>query len=183
MKFTTIVIIQSDNKTLDNIRKKVNEKSKKYLSEEMMNSICSLSNIDILDNQAIAEKLSEINQSETGVDDKGIYELSFVFKDALINQCQHKIDKPLKRLNFVDWYDIFDLQMTADLIINVDQYDRFPDSIIKPDFQLVRAPKAFMYSDVTRAENHDLISWKNDFKDILKKYSDNSFSLILSCHV
>ncbi|MFA5644367.1 MAG: hypothetical protein WC928_02450 [Patescibacteria group bacterium] len=183
MKFTAVVIIKSDNKTLDNIRKNINEKSKAYLSEAMKNNISSLFDIDLLDNKAIAEKLFEINKTETGFDEEGIYEFSFVFKNALIEQCKKKIDKPLGKLNFFDYYDIFDLQMTDNLIINIDQYDRFPDTIIMPDFKLIRAPKAFMNINETSNDYQKFLDWKKDLKKALKKYSNDSFSLILDCHI
>lgn len=183
MKFTTVVIIKSDNKTLDNIKKNINEKSKAYLSEEMKNNISSLFDIDLLDNKAIAEKLSEINETETGVDKEGIYELSFVFKNALIEQSKKKFDKPLGKLNIFDYYDVFDLQMTDYLIVSIDQYDRFPDAIIMPDFKLIRTSKAFMNINETSDDYQKFLDWKKNFKGVLKKYSDNSFSLILDCHI
>ena len=183
MKFTVVVIIKSDNKTLDNIKKNINEKSKAYLSEEMKNNISSLFDIDLLDNKAIAEKLSEISETETGVDKEGIYELSFVFKNTLIEQCKKKIDKPLEKLKLFDYYDVFDLQMTDDLIVNIDQYDRFPDAIIMPDFKLIRAPKAFMNINAISDDYQKFLDWKKDFKETLKKHSDDSFSLILDCHI
>lgn len=183
MKFTTVVIIKSDNKTLDNIRKNINKKSRAYLSEAMKNNISSLFDIDLLDNKAMAEKLFEINKTETGFDEEGIYELSFVFKNALIEQCKKKIDKPLGRLNFFDYYDIFDLQMTDDLMVNIDQYDRFPDALIMPDFKLIRAPKAFMNIDAISDDYQKFLDWKKDFKEMLKKHSNDSLSLILDCHI
>jgi len=183
MKFTTIVIIKSDPTTLDNIRKKLPEESKAYPSEEIIKTASLLPNVDMSDNQALAKALSELSGLKTGVDENGVYLLDTVFKDTLIKQCQKKIDKPLKRLEFFDYYDIFDLQMTNDLIINIDEYDRFPDAVITPDFKLVRAPKAFVNIDETSSNYREFINWKKDFKEILKKYSGDSFSLILNCHI
>lgn len=183
MKFTAVVIIKSDNKILDDIKEKIGEKSKIYLSEKMKNNISSLFGVDLLDNKAIAQKLSEINQTETGTDEQGVYELSFAFKDALIAQCRKKIDKPLAKLNFFDDCDIFDLQMTNDLIININQYDRFPAVIVTPDFKLIRASKVFMNINEASDDYQEFLDWKKDFEETLKKYSDNSFSLVLDCHI
>lgn len=183
MHFTTIVILKADNKTLDNIRKKLTEESRAYLTEDMKNTICTLFDVNLSDNEAIAKKLSEMHQTKTGVDEKGVYGYSLVFKDALIEQCRKKIEKPLAKLDFFDYYDIFDLRMTDDLLDNIDKYDRFPDSIVTPDLKLVRSPRAFMMIDENSSNYQDFIDWQNNFKETLKQYYSNSFSLVLDCHV
>ena len=104
-----------------------------------------------------------------------------ICKDALIQQCQKKINEPLERLNFFDYYNIFDLQITDDLLDMVDGYDRFPDAIITPDLKLIRAPKAFMLIDESSRDYQEFLNWQKDFKKILEEYSNNSFSLILDC--
>lgn len=183
MKFTTIVIIKADSSTLDNIRKKLPEESKTYPSNEIIKTASLLPNVDMSNKQDVAKALHELTGTKTGVDENGVYLLDTVFKDALIGQCKKKINKPLEELNFFDYYDIFDLQMTDDVLANVDQYDRFPDSIVTPDLELIKPHKAFMDVDGSNQDYQDLIGWKKDFKEILKKYSSNSFSLILSCHI
>lgn len=183
MKFTTIVIIKADPAVLDNIRQKLSEKSKAYPSEDLIKSVSLLPDVNMSDNKDVARALSELTGTETGVDEHGVYILDTVFKDTLIDQCRKKIDKQLKDLKFFDYYDIFDLRMTDDLLDNVDEYDRFPDSIITPDFELIRTSKAFMNVDETSADYKDFIDWKKNFKEKLKTYSGNSFSLILDCHV
>ncbi|MDP3836840.1 MAG: hypothetical protein Q8Q67_01950 [bacterium] len=182
MKFTAIVIMKSDTAVLDNIRKKINDKGKEYLSAEMKNNFSLLFDMDPHDDKALAEKLAEINQTETGVDEKGIYQLSYVYKEALVEQCQRKIDKPLKQLNFFDDYDIFDLMLTDDLVNAVDGYDRFPHAIVTPELKLIQPPTGFMHVDVSSPNYKDYIKWTKDFKEMLKQYSTNSFALILGCH-
>ena len=183
MKFTTIVIIKADLATLDNIRKKLPEESKVYPSDEIIKTASLLPNVDMSNNQDIAKALQELTGAKSGVDKDGIYLLETVFKDTLIEQCKKKISKPLEQLNLFDYYDIFDLQMTDDLLDSIDKYDRFPDSVVTPDFKLIRAPRVFMNIDELSPNYQDFISWKNDFKEILKKYSGDSFSLILNCHI
>ncbi|MFA5024750.1 MAG: hypothetical protein WC523_07430 [Patescibacteria group bacterium] len=149
----------------------------------MKSNISSLFGIGLSDDRAIAEKLSEMNQTETGIDEKGIYELSFVFKDGLIEQCQKKIERRLEKLKLFDYYNIFDLQITNDLLKMIDGYDRFPDVIITSDFEIIRAPKAFMNIDESSNNYQESLNWKKSFKETLKEYSNNSFSLILDCHI
>ncbi len=183
MKFTTIVIIKADPDTLNNIRKKLPEESKTYPSDEIIKAASLLPNVNMSDNQDVAKALHELTGAKTGVDKSGVYLLDTIFKDALIEQCKKKINKSLEELNFLDYYDIFDVQMTDDLLVDVNQYDRFPDSVITPDLELIRAPMAFMNTGETSPSYQKFLIWKEDFKELLKQYSDNSFSLILDCHI
>ncbi len=170
MKFTTIVIIQASQKTLSNIKKKLPEKSKTYPTDLIIKSASLIPGTDMNDNYSIAKSLAELSSYESGVDEKGVYLMTTLFKTGLIAECVKKIDKPLKKLNFFDSYHVFDLDMTDNLLNYVDGYDRFPDSIILPDLSRIRS-------------TGDTGNWKDEFKKILKQYSDNSFSLILDCHI
>lgn len=170
MKFTTIVIMKTEKGILDNIRKRLPEESKVYPSEAILNTASLLPDVNMLDKQSVSKALAELTDSASGVDDNGVYLMSTLFKDSLIEQCNKKIKKPISKLNICDDYSVFDLDMTDDLLNYVDGYDRFPDAILMPDLSLIRA-------------TGELSDWKNKFKEILKQYSDNSFSLILDCHV
>lgn len=170
MKFTTIVIIKADQATLDNIRKKLPEKSKTYPTDLIIKAASLIPDTDMSDNHSIAKSLAGQTGYESGVDENGVYLMTTLFKDTLIADCVKKIDKPLKKLNICDYYDAFDLDMTDNLLNYIDTYDRFPDAVLMPDLSLVRA-------------TGELEDWKNEFKEILKQYSGSSFSLILNCHV
>ena len=184
MKFTAIAIIKTDPDILNKIRVKLLEKSKAYISEDMIKTASLLPNVDMSNNQAVAKAISELTGDKTYIDEGGIYLMDTVFKNELIKQWGEKIEKPLERLNFFDYFSIFDLMMTDDLIVAVDGYDRFPNTIVTPDLKLIQAPKGgFMFIDELNPNHKEFIKWTCDFKEILKKYSNNSFSLILDCHI
>ena len=183
MKFTTIVVITADQPVLNNVRIKLPKESKAYLSKNIINIAALLPNIDMSNNEAVAVALSGLIGAAIKFDENGFYAFDTIFKDSLIEQSKKKIEKPLEDLKIFDYYDIFDLQMTDDLLTMVDGYNRFPDAIITPDLRLIRAPKAFMYIDESNSDYQEFLEWKNNFKKILEKYSSNSFSLILSCHI
>jgi hypothetical protein len=121
------------------------------------------------DNNSIAKSLAKQTGLESGVDKKGVYLMTTLFKDNLIAECRKKIDKPLNKLNICDSYDVFDLDLTDNLLSYIDEYDRFPDAVLLPDLSLLRA-------------SGELNDWKDKFKEILKPYANNSFFLILDCH-
>ena len=170
MKFTMIVILKTEKDILNNIKKRLPEESKAYPSDTILDTARLLPNIDMSDKQSVARALAELTGSATGVDENGVYLMSTLFKDSLIKQCNEKIRKPINKLNILDNYSIFDLDMTDNFLSYVDMYDRFPDAILLPDLSLVRA-------------SGELSDWKNKFKDIIKPYAENSLSLILDCHV
>ena len=183
MKFTTIVLIGADPVTLGKIKNDLLKKSKTYPSKEMLGFMALLPNIDLTDNVSIANALAEIQNTETGVDERGVYIMDFAFKDALIKKTKERMAGEIKGLNFCDDYEVFDLRTTDDLLDGIDQYDRFPDSIMLPSGELVRSPKAFMSVDESSPDYKEFLDWKDRFKTILKKYSDHSFSLVLDCHI
>lgn len=183
MKFTTIAIIKADQATLDRIRIKLSEKSKAYLSELIIKSASLLPDVDVSSKIAVTKALSKLIGSTTFYDDKGFYVFDTVFKVALIDQCKNKLDKPFKKFDFFDSYDVFDVQMTDNLLTLVDGYDRFPDCIITSELELIKSPLAFMSTNEDSANYKELVDWKAKFKNILKEYSNNSFSLILDCHL
>ena len=169
MKFTTIVIIEANSATLDNIRKKLLDKAKTYPTDLIIQAASLIPDTDMIDSHSIAKSLAVQTGYESGVDEKGVYLMTPLFKDNLIAECVKKIDKPLKKINICDFYNVFDLDMTDNLLSYVDKYDRFPDAILLPDLSLVRA-------------DGELNDWKDKLKEILKSYDNNSFSLILDCH-
>ncbi|MCX6795139.1 MAG: hypothetical protein NT165_00155 [Candidatus Falkowbacteria bacterium] len=183
MKFTTIVIIQSGPEMVKKIRESLSKKSKVYLSSETISMLSILPNVDMSDNQAIAKAFTDTTGEFCEVDEGGIYYFSTAFKSAVVEHYRKKIDKPLMKLNFLDSYDIFDAQMTNDFLNMVDGYDRFPDAIVTTDLKLIRAPKAFMFVDENSSDYQDFLAWQKEFKQIVAKYSQDSFCLILDCHV
>ncbi len=169
MKFTTIVIFEASDKTLAEIRKKLPEKGKAYATDWMIQTASLIPGTDMNDKQAVARSLAELGGKEAGVDERGIYLMTTLFKNNLIADCLKKIDKPLKKLDICDAYDAFDLELTDTFLNYVEGYDRFPDAIIRPDLSVVRA-------------GEDIDTWIIKFKEILKEYSRNSFVLVLDCH-
>ncbi|MFZ2310913.1 MAG: hypothetical protein WAW11_05210 [Patescibacteria group bacterium] len=170
MKFTTIVIIEASSATLDNIRTKLPELTKTRPTDLIIQAASLIPDTNMTDQHSIAKSLAEQTGYKSGVDEQGIYLMTPLFKDTLIADCVKKIDKPLKQINICDSYDVFDLDMTDNLLSYIDNYDRFPDAILLPDLSLVRA-------------DGELSDWKDKLKEILKPYANNSFSLILDCHV
>lgn len=183
MHFTTIVIFPADDETLDKIRQNLEEKAKSYPSETIRQSATLIPGTDLSNQESVARALTELSGKEAGVDEKGIYLMTSLFKDNLIAQCQKKMEPALKKLNFFDDYSVYDLEMTEDLLINIETYDRFPDAVLLPDLKLLRAPQAFMGIDIASANYPTFQKWKEELQAILKKYSKNSFSLILDCHI
>ncbi len=170
MKFTTIVIIRASDKTLAEIRKKLPEKGKAYATDWMIQTASLIPGTDMNDKQSVARALAELGGKEAGVDEKGIYLMTTLFKDNLIADCVKKIDKNVKQLSICDEYDVFDLDMTDNLLSYIPGYDRFPHAIITPDVSLIRSEE-------------EMEDWKNKFMEILKKNENNSFALVLDCHV
>lgn len=183
MHFTTIVIFPADDETLDKIRQNLEEKAKSYPSKTIRQSAALIPGTDLSSQESVARALAELTGQEAGVDEKGIYLMTSLFKDNLIAQCQKKMELTLKKLNFFDDYSVYDLEMTENLLINIKTYDRFPDAILLPDLQLLRAPQAFMGIDIASANYPAFKKWQEEVQIILKKYSKNSFSLVLDCHV
>ncbi|MFZ4649003.1 MAG: hypothetical protein ACOYMB_05270 [Patescibacteria group bacterium] len=182
MKFTTIVVIQSSPEILKKIRESLPKKSKVYLTDENINLISILPNVDMSDNHSIAKALSDISEETYNIDEKGIYYFDTQFKQAVAEHYRKKIEKPIMKLNFLDSYDIFDVQMTDDFIIMVDEYDRFPDVIMTSDCKLIRSQGPFMLVDETSKYYQDFLNWQKEFKEVLQKHSQDSFCLILACH-
>jgi hypothetical protein len=184
MKFTTIAIIKIEDDLREIIRKDLSEQSKTYVSEDMKTLVSALleeSHPNITDDE-MAVAVSEMNGTETGVDEKGVFELTYSYKEALINESVKKIEKVIRRLDFCDGYSAFDMQMTDDLLESMDSFERFPDSVITPECRLVRAPQAFMFMDEKSSNYKDFLNWKVEMKKILKEYSGNSLCLLLACH-
>ncbi len=183
MHFTTIVIFPADNKTLEKIRQNLEKETKSYPSEIIRQSAVLIPGTDLSSHESVAKALAELTGNETGVDEKGVYLMTSLFKDNLIAQCQKKMEPALKKLNFFDDYSVYDLKMTEDLLINIEAYDRFPDAVLLPDLKLLRPHQAFMNVDIASANYPAFQKWQAEVKTILKKNAKNSFSLILDCHV
>lgn len=169
MKFTTVVIIEASEPSLDNIRKKLPELSKTYPPDSVIKSASLIAGTNMSDNYSIAKSLAKLTGQKSGVDEKGVYLMSELFKKGIIKKCLEKIDKPLMNLKICDYYEEFDLDMTDNLLSYIDEYDRFPDAILMPDLSLIRA-------------EGELGAWKDAFKKTLKPYSKTSLALILDCH-
>lgn len=169
--------MKTEKGILDSIRKRLPEESKAYPSEAILNTASLLPDVNMSDKQSVARALAELTGSASGVDDNGIYLMSTLFKDGLIEQCNEKIKKPISKLKICDDYSIFDLDMTDNLLGYIDMYDRFPDAVLLPDMSLIRADLSLI-----RVEKN-ISTWKNQVKEILKKHANDSFSLILDCHI
>lgn len=183
MHFTTIVIFPADDETLEKINQNLEKKAKSYPSETIRQSAALIPGTDLSKQDSVARALAELTGNESGVDEKGVYLMTTLFKDNLIAQCQKKMEPILKKLNFFDDYSVYALEMTEDLLINIETYDRFPDTILLPDLKLLRAPQAFMGIDIASANYPAFQKWQEEVKTVLKKYTKNSFSLILDCHI
>jgi hypothetical protein len=184
MKFTTIVLIGIAPDAVAAIRADFSKQSKAYVSDDMMVLARALMGEDLpkLNNQELAFAISEINGTETGVDENGIYEMLPVFKQELMDRGVAKIEKDLEKHNFYDAYEVFDFLLTDDFLKVIDSYDRFPDVIITPDNQFIRASQAFMYIDEKSSNYKEFIAWKEQVKKILQEHAHTSCSLILDCH-
>ena len=184
MKFTTIAIIKIESSLEQVIRMKLAEQSRTYVSEDMKTLIGALlgDSFPNMNDAEMAVAVSEMNGTETGVDEKGVYELTYSSKEALMNESVKKIEQVIRKLDFCDAYNAFDMLMTDDLLDSIESYERFPDSVITPECRLVRAPQAFMFMDEKSSNYQEFLDWKVEMKKILEEYSSNSFCILLACH-
>ncbi|MDX9913299.1 MAG: hypothetical protein RBS77_01835 [Candidatus Moranbacteria bacterium] len=184
MKFTTIVLIGIDSNAAADIRANLPKQSKEYVSDDMITLTSALmgEKFPKPSSQEIAFAISEIKGTEVGVDENGIYEMLPVLKQELINRSVAKIEKDLEKHNFYDAYNVFDLLLTDDFLKVIDSYDRFPDVIITPDNQFIRASQAFMYIDAESSNYKEFVAWKERVKKILQDHANTSYSLVLDCH-
>ncbi len=184
MKFTTIALIGIAPDAVTAIRADFSKQSKAYVSDDMITLTSALMGEEFPNpsNQELAFAISEIYGTETGVDENGIYQISSVFKQELMEKGVAKIEKDLEKHNFYDAYEVFDFLLTDDFLKVIDSYDRFPDVIITPDNQFIRASQAFMYIDAESPDYKEFIAWKEQVKKILQEHAHTSCSLILDCH-
>lgn len=185
MKFTAIALIGIDPNAVADIRANLPKQAKAYVSDDMIILASALMGEEFSEpsNQEIAFAISEINGTETGVNENGIYEMLPVYKQELINRSVAKIEKDLEKHNFYDAFNVFDLLLTDDFLKVIDSYDRFPDVIITPDNQFIRASQAFMYIDEESSNYKEFVAWKEQAKKILQDHANTSCSLVLDCHV
>lgn len=184
MKFTAIVLIGIDPSEVADTRANLLKQSRAYVSDDMITLATALKGEEFRNssNQELALAVSEIYGTETYVDENGIYQMSPVFKQEFMDKSIAKIEKDLEKHSFCDAYQAFDLLLTDDFLKIVDSYDRFPDIIITPDNQLIRASQAFMYIGAESSNYKEFLAWKEQVKKILQKYADTSCSLVLDCH-
>ena len=185
MKFTTIAIIKPDEKSLEEIKNNLTKQSKEYVSEDMKILTTALLEDQISDikDADIAVAISEMNGTETGVDEKGVYEMVCKFKEDLKESSSRNIEQTIEKLDFCDNFDVFDVRMTDDLLNDIDSYERFPDSLITTDGQLSRAPQTFFHVEKGSTSYKAFLDWEAELKKILEKYSGDTYCLMLSCHV
>lgn len=184
MKFTTIVLIGIAPDAVADIRADFSKQSKAYVSDDMITLVSALMGEKFQNpsNQELAFAISEVYGTETGVDENGIYEMLPLFKQELMNRSVTKVKKDLEKHDFCDAYQAFDLFLTDDFLKVIDSYDRFPDVIITPDNQFIRASQAFMYIDAESSNYKEFIAWQEQVKKILQEHADTSCSLVLDCH-
>jgi len=183
MHYTAVVIFNIKPSVLCKFKDGLSHKSKHYFEKEYLKAIAGLGKIDMSDKINLVRKLKEYTQEEVGIDEKGIYGITEVYKNKSISLLSKKLEKPFARLKHFDHWNAFDLMTTKDLLSCLGKIDRFPHAIFTPDCKWVEAPEYFMFINASSSNYQAYLRWEERVKKILEQYSGNSTALLINCHV